>query len=236
MDELRPFSPFPVNLRVPCPVPVTDTNGQSSRRRLPEVVDLLTSPDEDNSDANKAENSSEVVEKVGDGDNIKNSGKLEVLTPQSLCADQIIHPECCVTQSNASASDQSVLYTSGNQHEICCDISQPVKPNSEPCESSEDTLMNNGISGPLLAPDVSTVTNSSMENATVVSNDALCALGVGSETVGNATEQYNNKSEISEKDDSSSASQTKESFERTASELPTSEISENKSGEDNVAM
>jgi hypothetical protein len=96
--------------------------------------------------------------------------------------------------------------------------------------------MNNGISGPLLAPDVSTVTNSSMASATVVSNDALCALGVESETVGNATEQYNSKSEISEKDDSSSASQTKESFERTASELPTSEISENKSGEDNVAM
>ena len=240
MGELRPLLPFSVNPRMPYPVGGASTNRQSSITELPEVVDLLTSPDADTGDTSKAENFSEVTEKGEDECNIQDSGKLEVLTPQSLCDSSYQVTECCATQSNAGASEQSVVYTSVNQSKISSDTLQPVNPNNKQGEGVESTCISNGTSKVHSGQDVSALSNNSTPSATAVTKEAICTADFIGElkTVGSTAEQLHNKSKISEKDNTGSAQQNSETFERVASELPTTEIvgEESVGGEDNAAV
>ena len=241
MGELRPLSPFPVNPRMPYPVGGASTNRQSSITELPEVVDLLTSPEADDGDTSKAEKLSKVTGKGEDECNIQDSGKLEVLTPQSLCDSSYQVSQCCVTQSNAGASEQSVVYTSGNQNKISSDISsQPLNPNSKQGDGVESTRIRNGTSSAQSGQDASALTNNSMPSATAVSKEATCTadFSIESKTVGNTAEQLHNKSVINENHNTGSAQQNSETLERVASELPTTEILGEKSvvGEDNTTV
>ncbi|CAB3997240.1 Hypothetical predicted protein [Paramuricea clavata] len=246
MGELRPLSPYPVNFQMPYQIPGMDT--QPSDVRQPVVVDLLTSPEDiaDNGDVNKIENPSKITAKVGDFNDIQVSGKLEALAPQSLCDEsiQLVEPSCCVNQSTAGASGQSVVCTSGNQHERSSNITRVSESigkqlvNRKPSEGVKDISINHAVS---VSSGIYNNCNNPLPSFTALSKDTLgvanFVIESGNTSQSSTGEHFPNKTEttvinlqtlpITGKNDTSSslAGRNSESLEHITMELPSTEMS-----------
>ena len=136
LGELRPLTPFPVNFRMPYPIPGMVSGSQRPPLGRPEVVDLLLSPEEksDNVDPSKVENTGEMSV----------DGKLDGLLPPVL-VDKA-QDSCNVNQSTAGASEQSILRPSGYQHEITnvvTSASETVGEQSRVLKTSESEKLKN---------------------------------------------------------------------------------------------
>jgi hypothetical protein len=224
---------------------------QPSNVRQPVVVDLLTSPEDiaDNGDANKVENPSKITEKVGDFNDVQGSGKLEALAPQSLCDEsiQLVDPSCCVNQSTAGAFGQSVVCTSGNQHERSSNITSVSESigqqlvNRKPSEGVQDISINHAVSG-AVSSGIYNNCNNPLPSFTALSKETLgvanFVIESGNTSQSSTGEHFPNKTEttainlqtlpITGKNDhtsSSLAGRNSESLEHITMELPTTEMS-----------
>ena len=220
LGELRPLTPFPVNFRMPYPIPGMVSESQRPPLGRPEVVDLLLSPDEkpDNVDPSK-------VEKT---DEMSVDGKLDVLLPPML-VDKA-QDSCNVNQSTAGASEQPILRPSGNKHEITNAIASASETGGEQQlvlkTSESETLKNSSVnianSGTIRSLD------DSSKNLTSRRPNILTLSNFG---VQNTVDHCRNKTESSNEDfqfssTSDTGSVRQQSCENVGGEVTTTEVCE----------
>lgn len=175
---------------------------QHSNVRLPEVVDLLTSPDEtaNSGDTQRAENPNnakedgrkapEVQESDGNSSKRQDTGKQEVLKPQSLCDE---YREVSVSsESTAAASEKPVLRASGSE----CEISRTNAPESTSqrevaakiTSGARDANMSNEVSKAVAGSTVSPVISDDCDDSVQHSSKQAMSLENVARNGGNVVE------------------------------------------------
>ena len=219
---------------MPFPFSGLNSNTQPPQAGQPIVVDLLASPETEPDNANKFG----FTEKIGDINDVQGSGKPEVLTPQTLRVEA--EASDCVNKSTAGASEQPVVYTSGNLYEMSNSISEssglePVILNRNLIETVRDSSMNNAIT----CSDILTLNDSSnnlIPSLAPASNANFHTENVSSSN-NNTTQHFQNDVDstvnhraavLSGNSDTSSSSADKNSdiFGHIANELTTAESKE----------
>ena len=219
---------------MPFPFSGLNSNTQPSQAGQPVVVDLLASPETESDNANKFG----FTEKIGDLNDVQGSGKPEVLTPQTLRVEA--EASDCVNKSTAGASEQSVVYTSGNLYEMSNSISEssglePVILNRNLIETVKDSSMNSAITcSDILA--LNGNSNNPMQSLAPVSNANFHTENASSSN-NNTTQQFQNSIDTTVNHraavlsgnsvaSSSSTDKNSEFFGHIANELTTAESKE----------